>query len=242
MRSILLLSCALLLSCQADTDGGEEATGDRTEVVGEIVDTSKIVGGLDGTSGVITEDATYILTLENLHDTFGDEGRMIAKFGEANVVRGEMHVGEGETVPATILHPDDPTRRVEVTWLDLPSRAFPNVVRIAGDNSLWRLEPGLRPGITLKELEALNGGPFTMLGFEWDYAGRVTDWKGGTIGRMESEEVSISVSLMPSEEDYATIGHDRMSHLLGDQEVGSDDPVMQEVNPRVRVVEIVWAE
>ncbi len=247
LKSLLLFSaCSLfLLSCSSADDGAAD-TDDTVATAStgggsNIVDTSAIVGLGDGSgASAIMQDATYMLTLENLHDTFGSESLMITKFGTDNVAQEEFHLGEGETMPGTVLYPDDPSRRVEVLWLFPEKRESPNIVRIAGDGSQWTLAPGLTPGISLGELEELNGGPFTLLGFEWDNAGGVTDWKGGKIGAMESEEVSISVHFYPSQMDYERMGA-KMEPLLGDREISSDDPAMRELSPRVGKVEIYWA-
>jgi len=37
--------------------------------------------------------------------------------------------------------------------------------------------------VTLAEMERINGRPFGLAGFAWDYGGRVTAWRGGALSR-----------------------------------------------------------
>ncbi|WP_462116346.1 hypothetical protein, partial [Lysobacter xanthus] len=50
---------------------------------------------------------------------------------------------------------------------------------IARDGATWTRADGVRAGLDTRALQALNGRPFAFSGFDWDYGGYVTDWKGG---------------------------------------------------------------
>ena len=45
----------------------------------------------------------------------------------------------------------------------------------------WKLPYGLKVGMSLQELEAINGKPLSFYGFEWDNGGLVFDWNKGNL-------------------------------------------------------------
>src|SRR5689334_10319208 len=47
-----------------------------------------------------------------------DRAALVARFGADNVRDEDVGGAEGDTVSATVLYPDDPKRRLEVTWWD----------------------------------------------------------------------------------------------------------------------------
>ncbi len=49
--------------------------------------------------------------------------------------------------------------------------------------SQWRTTHGIRRGMTLAEIEALNGRPFKLYGFGFDYGGTTLDWNGGSLDK-----------------------------------------------------------
>jgi|SRR6185436_20673498 len=91
---------------------------------------------------------------------------LVRAFGRENVVKGMVYVAEGEEVPGTVVFPKDRSRRLEVVWRDQSRRV--TVARI-------------RNGLSLGEVEKLNGRPFSLYGFDWDYGGTVTSWRGGRL-------------------------------------------------------------
>ena len=110
-------------------------------------------------------------------DTFD---RLRQRYGEAEVVRAILPAGEGTEVPGWVVFPHDPARRVAIYLDDAGGHPASAVVR---ERSAWTRADGLRVGLDATALEALNGGPFAFSGFDWDYGGYVTDWKGGRLDR-----------------------------------------------------------
>lgn len=144
---------------------------------------------------------------------------MEARFGAANL-RQEMRPGpEGDIAeyPVLLLFPDDASKRLELV-LDAedPDGAFP-VVSASGQMSLWHDASGLRPGMSLEELAALNGAPVSFHGLGWDYGGTVSDWHGGKLGSAEGATRVRSVILAARE------GADSNKLPMGDDSFRSDD-------------------
>jgi hypothetical protein len=138
-----------------------------------------------------------------------------------------ISIGEGETMPGTVLYPDDSLRRVEIIWRDTVQHQRPARVILRGTQSKWQVNNGVSLGTSLQDLERLNGRPFTLAGFGWDYAGVVTDWKGGTL---EKPLAGVKLYLDPGPAAYRSVDY---SKVLGDRDYSSSLPPMQELNPRV---------
>ena len=154
-----------------------------------------------------------------------DEAALRQIFGDANVQQDRVQIGEGETLPGTVLFPDDSTRQLMVLWSDTVARRLPSRLILRGDSSKWSLRPGITLGTTLERLEQLNGRSFTLAGFGWDYSGVVTDWRGGSLA---TSARNAKVYLSPPSSKFSTRAYSR---VLGDKEYGSDLPAMKEVQP-----------
>jgi hypothetical protein len=74
-------------------------------------------------------------------------------------------------------------RRIEIAFFDDKMKRVSGVtLRDTAKTSRWSIA-GVSIGSSLAEVQKANGKPFLVSGFEWDYGGFVTDWKGGALGR-----------------------------------------------------------
>jgi hypothetical protein len=92
--------------------------------------------------------------------------RLSRRFGAVNVVSREINLGEGDTAPGTVLFPDDRLRRVEIAWEDQRGQRQPQVIRVSGDETLWRTPQGITLRTTLEQVRRLNGKPVRILSFD----------------------------------------------------------------------------
>lgn len=155
---------------------------------------------------------------------------LIRIYGEKNVKAEDIQIGEGDTVPGAVIFPDKPEHRLELIWKDAKTRIGIESVRFDGEKSRWRTSEGITLGTSLKELETLNGGAFTLAGFGWDYGGTVFSW--GDHGKLYDrfqKTGSLVLRLSPALEDESP----EAMQLAGDREFSSSHPAMQKVNPRV---------
>lgn len=154
-------------------------------------------------------------------------------YGTKNVRSGEVGLGEGETVPGTILFPNDPRRRLEIAWKNTRAKKNPDFVQFAGEKSLWQIAPGIGLGTSLKTLERINGRGFKMLGFQWDYSGTVVSWNGGRLARRFGNDGAIvTLRLSPSSYENKALAKD-LDAVVGDGEFSSKNKSMQKINPEV---------
>jgi hypothetical protein len=155
------------------------------------------------------------------------EAELRQRHGASSVNSTRIQIGEGETEPGTVLYPNDSLRRAEVLWQDTSARRRPSRVILRGSRSQWQVPRGISLGTSLQELERLNGRPFTLAGFGWDYAGVVTDWRGGAL---DTTLAGIKLYLDPGPAQYESAPY---SQVLGDRDYSSALPAMQQLNPRV---------
>lgn len=149
------------------------------------------------------------------------EAALVRRFGRGNVVFRTVPAAEGEMVKATVLFPNDRSRRVEIVWLDENKRRRPAEVLVY-DPGPWRTPEGIGIGATLAEVEAANGRPFTLSGFGWDYGGSVLDWDGG---RLAGAGCRLLLRFEP--------GGPYEGDVDGDREFRSDQTEMRAANPVV---------
>lgn len=166
---------------------------------------------------------------------------LAAVFGDANVVSAEVHVGEGHYKPGVVIF-GDVEDRVEVTWRDPSNRYSRSRARIGGDRSSWETPGGLRLGLDLRSVEAINGRPFQVTGFGWDYQGTVLSWEGGRLEASAGTPCRIIARLSPGPITTDSPSETRRanSQVTGDRSFSSAHPAMRLLNPKVYELLILW--
>ena len=147
----------------------------------------------DATPADLSADATYRLpgfidgdmTLDNLR----------RRFGAKNVREMDIDGAEGEKAKGIVLFADDLSRRAELFIRDETRNRGIASIRISGTNSRWHFDDGVKLGMKLDALVALNGKPVSFSGLNWDYGGAITDWHGGHLAQKDGADVTRSVSL-----------------------------------------------
>lgn len=164
------------------------------------------------------------VTCEGAFAADSSEERLVELFGATNVTTGEVPGPEGTTVIATTVFPNDPGKTLRFGWWDEAAKRELSYVELPPGTGI----AGLMDGMTVREVEALNGEAFTMTGFWWDYggyagfqSGRLADIPGGCY---------ISVSFEPMAESPAGLDVEPVS---GDREVPSTEPLLQTLDVRI---------
>ena len=241
MRSIVTRRAALgvmlgVIGCGGDRSSprdsvrGDSATGQRggdsvatRDSLRASSDASPSPWRLDpsGRSGPITRQTS--------------EAELTAAHGAAAVRAIDVQIGEGDTAPGTVLFPDDSARRIEIIWGDVGERRHPARIILRGDRSEWTLARGVTLGMTLRDVERLNAGPFQLAGFSGDYGGVVIDW--GT-GALKSALAGATLYFTPerSQEEMAAY-----AEVIGDREFSSSHAAMQALNPRISQIFVDFA-
>lgn len=169
-----------------------------------------------------------------LPGTFGrhtDRAALEQRFGAANVRVGEVPGAEGETFRGIVLFPEDPSRRAYLYFEDEQALRGLATVGVLDTPSRWQLDNGVHTGMPLAELVALNGRPIEFTGFDWDYGGAISDWRGGHLQPAKDAPVGRSVRL-----GHADAEGD--AYPMGDATFASDDPRYPQLGRIARVEEI----
>src|SRR5436190_11090546 len=80
---------------------------------------------------------------------------LVAAFNSKNITFTDVESSDGSKIPASILFPNDPKRRLEVWWSNRITRSDIHLIVIGGQ-STWTAPDGLRLGQTLEQVEKLN--------------------------------------------------------------------------------------
>lgn len=155
-------------------------------------------------------------------------------YGKEKVKTADVYVGEGNSMPGAVIFPDDPQRKAEIIWKEGAKTAA--IVIIIGQKSLWHTVEGVTLGTRLKELEKLNGGPFTLAGFDWDYSGALLSWgDNGKLRKAFHNPGGLALRLTYPENPP----QDVVESVLGDGDFESSHPGMQKLNPYVHYITVI---
>ena len=156
--------------------------------------------------------------------------KLAMTFEAKNITFADVDAEGGTKVPASVLFPTDPKRRLEVWWSNPAERSGLYLIDIHG-KSTWTAPGGMKLGLTLAQLEKLNGKPFKLKGFDKSGVAAVSDWDGGALATLPGGCKS-GVNLTP--DPKAT--PDAISALTADKDYSSSDPDMRAVKPTVSEV------
>jgi len=148
------------------------------------------------------------------------EAELQEMYGADKVKIQSIPIGEGDTQEGVILYPGTPNE-LEIIWETAASEGRPAFIRIGKDSTQWKTQEGITIGTTLEELEEINGEPFILNGFEWDFGGLVTDWNGGNV------KENIVIALVP--QNFAAMKEE----MLGEVKLSSEDEKVRALRPSV---------
>ena len=153
--------------------------------------------------------------------SLSSQSTLEALFGRKNVTMAKLPAAEGETIDGARVAVS-PGRELEVIWEDMAVGKRISMVRLIGKG--WTLDNGLRLGLTIADVEKINGKPFKISGFDWDYGG----WANFSEGTLAT---GVSVRFSPTESDYSR-------EIVGDRDVSSTSAALRAANPLVTEIDI----
>ena len=163
-----------------------------------------------------------------------NENSLRRLYGKGRITTGELPIGEGFYCEGTKVLFENGENLI-VTWEDRKKRSRISGVGVYGKR--WRTKDGVRLGISLKEIAALNGQPFKLAGFEWDYYGWVTSWNNGVLRKLVPANafptVAVRFDSWDSTVEPGKISVKEYLQISGDASRSSSHPIMQKFNPKV---------
>jgi hypothetical protein len=160
--------------------------------------------------------------------------KLASAFQSRNVSYTQVDTNSGGRAMASVLYAKDPKRRLEVWWSKPATKSDTHLIVINGQSD-WVAPGELHLGLTLAELEKLNGKPFKLSGFDKDHVATLSDWDGGTLSALAGGcKVGISLRADPKE-PAATL-----SGLPADRAFTSTDAALRAANPTVSEILVAY--
>lgn len=186
------------------------------------------------TADQIRDSISQRYVIENVLN-FSSESDLVKVYGKENIVYDTIWGAEGLYAMGTMINVDS-FSRVEIMWMNEKERnglisatlvSEGDIYGAAVPVGIWESSTGLKLGMTIEQVEKINGRPFQFSGFGWDYGGGLISWEGGTL---EGKGISIQIAegagtkTIP-EKEYITI--------IGDIPVLSDNETARKSDARV---------
>jgi hypothetical protein len=157
-------------------------------------------------------------------------------FPAAAIEDDQIELDEGMLDPATLVNRRDPSQALAIAWTaaGTPKQIF-LCWGLRRGACRWKASNGIGFGTPLSELETLNGGPFTIVGFGYNYGGNVLSWDGGKLSRMEcGGRLVLTLDGERSGGRYTpALTNEELRSIRGDRPIASNTPAFRKLNPRV---------
>jgi hypothetical protein len=152
-----------------------------------------------------------------------------AAFGKENIVTGTVPGPEGFDFTATTVFPGDPEREMQIRWWDEENlKFFAGVTLAKGDTG----PGGVKLGMPIDQVERINGEPFTLWGFFWDYGGGA-GFMSGKLADLPGEcflNLHFTPMLEPLPEDISIAISGDIELRSDQKEVLAAEVVVDEIN------------
>jgi hypothetical protein len=159
--------------------------------------------------------------------------KLAMAFHSRNVAFTQVDGASGVKIMATVLFAKDPKRRLEVWWTNQASRSDTHLIVINGQSN-WSAAGQLRLGLSLPQLEQINGKAFKLSGFDKNNVATLTDWNGGELSVVPGG-CKIGISLRPR-----TVSASALSALPATREFTSSDAAIRAVDPTVSEILVAY--
>jgi len=153
---------------------------------------------------------------------------LMQRYGQEAVIQDDLSTGvEDITYRGIVLLPQAADWRIEVSFTDeTMNRVAGLILYNKAKTSHWKVA-GVTIGASLAAVQKINGKPFLVNGFDSDFAGFVTNWKGGVLGRPLPGGCTVTVRF-GEEDDQSPSG----------QRISSDNAELVKWGPVVEQIEV----
>ncbi len=158
--------------------------------------------------GIVTKDDTH--------------ASLVQKLSPGEVIKENLQIGEDQTVQGTILYPNT-NNELRIYWQNEDFEHLRQII-ISKPGGEWRTGDGIHVGLSISEITSINGTPFELTGFQWDFAGTTLNWQGGKLNPnlTLSFDYHGDISIYP--------------FLIGDKVISSDNSSLLKLKPQVRQI------
>jgi hypothetical protein len=211
-QPLLIIACSIGLAFQFACQPAERPAESLADV--PVADSSQFIIEAGRNVGLISSSST----VSDIQKAYGVENTLIQ----------QINTGEGEVRPGIVVFPDSPNA-IEVI-MDIPSATgTPQFIRISNRHTAWKTADGISIGTSIADLEAANGRPFHLMGFEWDFSGLIYDWNGGQL------PPSLIIAMVPGDDKPVP------EALRGEVQLSSRDSMLLATAPIVGSMVITFS-
>lgn len=176
----------------------------------------------------------HLIACSGIFARNSSHAKLAAAFHARNITFTEIDSDSGAKVPASVLFAKDPKQRLEVWWSNPAGRSDVHLIVINGQSD-WIAPGELHLGLTLAELERLNGRPFKLSGFDKDATATLSDWNGGDLSALTGG-CKLGVSLRADPKTPAAT----LASLPADRAFTSADATLRAANPTVSEILVAY--
>ena len=178
-------------------------------------------------AGPALADGDFDLRCEGVFGPDMTHERLVETFSADNVRFTQVADTEATYPEVTVIFAADPTRRLAIYWGEAETRSEPMFL-IVPDDTLWTVN-GLRIGMPIADVEALNGGPFSLGGFGDMSRGMVESWNGGKLSAAAGA-CRVQVGFR---HPFIGVPTDLDDPLMNDETYASDDPSLRALGAKI---------
>lgn len=161
-------------------------------------------------------------------------------FPRDSVQDEEIELDEGMLQPATLVYKKNSSETLAISWNGKGSQAHPKQIFVCFGRRRglcrWEVFGGIKIGTRLSELEKMNGKPFTVSGFGWNYGGNVLSWEDGKLAPLDCGGrvvLTLDVERSRGGEFSVAMTREEVHAVSGDRPISSSIAAMQKLNPGV---------
>ena len=184
---------------------------------------------------VVDSTVSKVMYIEDVLECVDLKG-LEKKYGANNIIKKAIiETGEGSFETTKLFADTD--KEVHIYWQDGKEYIQIQDVVVKGrldenaklkNNSQWISKLGLRLGMKMSEVIALNGKTFTITGIGWDLGGNVVSWEGGKLANKNA-----NVRFNDYSDNMGGLTEKEYSSISGDREFDTKHPAIQKLNPTV---------
>ena len=143
-------------------------------------------------------------------------------FGASNLQKEAVYKGADTTqYAASIIYPNQ-ENEAWVIWAK--NQKYTKAESVVVGQGNWYTSSGLHLGIDLKTVNELNGKMFSISGFDWEYAGTLVGWEGGTLDKQ-------NISCRFAKPQNLPISNEELQQINGSTEFYTNHEILKKLNP-----------
>lgn len=168
-------------------------------------------------------------------------------FPAATIDEQELELDEGMVFPATMVDKGNQSQSLAIVWTGKTADAHPKQVYLCRGRRRGECKwhtADISTGKTLLDLEAVNGGPFTIQGFGWGYGGSVISWDNGKLAKADCHSsISVAIDGARNRDGDLTMDLSEADRgtFTGNRPIESTTPALRKLNPVVTELLVIFS-